>query len=410
MKSQARPSLGHDSGRIQLLLKFSAVTALAASMMACSGNAKVDGQQGPVTGKQPPGTGTCEPTGDIPCYVGIAEPCKDFHTTFDGDEYCMAPPDPTLGTQLHVGPDDYTDPNQTSQYMIDPGGETNWAEVKTSTNTELKFTRGYHSHMRPGSHHFILFGLNQAPTTTGPTMNGGGAESAVGAVGGTFLGGATRQVQNIDTKGEYPEDQGIGSEMAPQRPIAVNLHFINITDHPLLQEIWVNFIYIDEAEVTQYVKPITWYGGYAMSIPPGAHQLLQNSATACTAPDSVRLAMMTGHVHANTLRITTTVTQAGATDPTLLFEDYNWHEPTEWRFDRAHNWPAPDAATKTNGGYSGVMNVAPGDQFHWECDVLNRSNSTLTFSNKVYDGEMCNVFGFYYTTNRDAKPWTCIFL
>jgi hypothetical protein len=35
---------------------------------------------------------------------------------------------------------------------------------------------------------------------------------------------------------------------------------------------------------------------------------------------------------------------------------------------------------------------------------------TLKFSNRVYDGEMCNVFGFYFTTNRAATPWTCIFL
>jgi hypothetical protein len=93
-----------------------------------------------------------------------------------------------------------------------------------------------------------------------------------------------------------------------------------------------------------------------------------------------------------------------------LFEDYDWHEPTEWRFDRAHNWPAPDATAKQSGGFSGVVNVTPSDTFHWECDVENRSNVTLKFSNRVYDGEMCNVFGFYFTTNRAATPWTCIFL
>jgi hypothetical protein len=302
MKSSARPLTRKDSfGSIRQVLKFSVLAALAGSAMACSSKSSTgEGQQGGKTD----GT-TCDPNADIPCFVGLAEPCKDYHTQFDGDEYCIEPPDPELGTQLHVGPDDYDDPNQTDPYMIAPGDETNWAEVKTSENDVVKFTRGYHSFMRPGSHHFILFGLNQPPATTGPMTNGMGAESAVGALGGTFLGGATRQIQNIDTKGTFPEDQGIGSEMTPHRPVAVNLHWINIGDHPLLQEIWVNFIYIPEEEVTQYVKPITWYGGYGMSIPPGDHQLLTNDATACKAPDSVRLAMMTGHVHANTNRITT---------------------------------------------------------------------------------------------------------
>jgi hypothetical protein len=273
------------------------------------------------------------------------------------------------------------------------------------------FTRGYHSHMRPGSHHFIMFGMNPGSASpVGPMTNGGGAESAVGALGGTFLGGATRAVQNIDTQGEYPEDRGIGSEMPAHRPIAVNLHFINIGDHPLLQEIWINFILIPEAEVTQYVKPITWYGGFGMAIPPGAHEMLSNAGTACTAPDDVRVAMMTGHVHANTLRITTTMTPSGATDPTLLFTEYDWHEPAEWRFNRSANNPAPDDAAKKGGAYDGIVNAKSGDQFNWECEILNKSNTTLTFSNRVYDGEMCNVFGFYFTEKRDASPWTCAFL
>ena len=399
MKSSARSLVGQDSfGRTRLVLKFSALAGLAGSLMACSGTTQ--------PGKQT-GANTCDPNGEIPCIAGLAEPCKDYDTQFDGDEFCLAPPDPELGTQLHVGPDDYDDPAQTDQYMIAPGDETNWAEVKTSTNMELRFTRGYRSHMRPGSHHFILFGLSQPPATSGP-MQSMGAASTVGALDGTFLGGATRQIQNIDTKGQYPEDQGIGSEMTPQRPVAVNLHWINIGDKPLLQEIWINFIYIPEEEVTQYVKPITWYGGYGMSIPPGDHQLLRNDGFACTAPDNVRLAMMTGHVHANTTRITTSMNDA--TNKTLLFEDYDWHEPTEWRFDRSHEWPAPDAASNTSGGYNGVLNVTPSDTFHWECDVVNKSNVTLRFSNRVYDGEMCNVFGFYFTTNRAATPWTCVFL
>ena len=57
-----------------------------------------------------------------------------------------------------------------------------------------------------------------------------------------------------------------------------------------------------------------------------------------------------------------------------------------------------------------ILEVSPGDQFHWECDVDNKSQVTLRFSNKVYEGEMCNVFGFYFTENRAASPWTCVFL
>jgi hypothetical protein len=198
--------------------------------------------------------------------------------------------------------------------------------------------------------------------------------------------------------------------MAAHRGVANNLHFINLEDEPLLQELWVNFIYIDESEVTQYVKPITWYGGFLMNIPPGAHVTLQNPAESCTAPGDVRVGMMTAHAHANTLRVTTKMRAAGSGEETLLFEDYDWHEPTEWRYNRAANNPAPDAELKRSGGFSGLVQTKPGDEFTWECEVQNAQSVNLTFGNRLLTGEMCNVFGFYFTKERAAKPWTCVFL
>jgi hypothetical protein len=398
-----------------LLLRSPLLVMLGCSfLMACSGNGTRGGDGANVTGGGGAGTDggggaadTCDPNAEIPCFKGLAEPCKDLHTTFDGDEYCLAVPDPDVGMQMHVGPDDYTDPEQTAKYMIAPGEETNWYEVKQLTNDVTKFTRGYHSSMRPGSHHFIMYGVADT-SATGPVSTGSGIESANG-IGGEFLAGATRATQNIDTKGEYPEDQGIGAEMPPRRSVSNNLHFINLGDHPLLQELWVNFIFIDEAEVTKYVKPITWYGGLAMNIPPGDHVVLKNDPASCTAPGDVRVAMMTAHAHASTLRVTTKMQAAGAAEQTTLFEDYNWHEPTEWRFNRAAKNPLPDAAAGTSGGFSGVVNTKVGDQYSWECEVLNKQTVNLTFGNHLLTGEMCNVFGFYFTDNRAAKPWTCAF-
>jgi hypothetical protein len=304
--------------------------------------------------------------------------------------------------QVHVGPEDYSDPDQVDGSLIAPSDETNWAEVVQLPNTTDMYTRGYRSYMRPGSHHFIMFGTDQG-NPSGPMTNGSGAESAVG-IEGRFLGGATKAIQNIDTRGEYPEDQGIGSLLPAQSYIAMNLHFINTTDHPLLQEIWVNFIYIPEDEVTQYVKPITWYGGLGMNIPPGTHTVLSNSDIPCTAPADLRIGMMTAHAHASTSRVTTWMNES-----TLLFEDYDWAEPTEWRYSRSVENPASDPSILQSGGHTGVLMATPSDTFTWECEVENRGTTNLTFSNRVYDGEMCNVFGFYITDDKNAAPWACAF-
>src|SRR5882724_8852202 len=56
----------------------------------------------------------------IPCVKGVSEPCDDFHTDYKGDELCMKPP--TKGYQLHVGPTDYTDPDQVNPWILPPGG------------------------------------------------------------------------------------------------------------------------------------------------------------------------------------------------------------------------------------------------------------------------------------------------
>jgi hypothetical protein len=403
-------------------LRLAALAALVPTLIACGSSDDSTGETDPgyiITGPSgttptgtmtgpagtnpvTPGTPGCDPNAEIPCIEGIAEPCEGINSGYDGDEFCRAAPDPSLGMQIHIGPDDYSDPAQVEPYLIYAGEETNWAEVAQFPNTTDVYTRGYRSYMRPGSHHFIMFGNDQG-TVSGPMENGGGAEAATG-IGGRFLGGATKAIQNIDTQTEYPEDQGIGTRVPANSFVAMNLHFVNPTDHALIQEIWVNFIYIPQEEVTQYVKPITWYGGIGMNIPPGTHTVLSNAATSCTAPADLRIGMMTAHAHASTLRVTTKMNNS-----TLLFEDYDWAEPTEWRYSRAIENPAPDPATFQSGGYNGLLNAMAGDSFQWECEVNNRTTSYLTFSNRVYDGEMCNVFGYYITPNVNSANWTCAF-
>lgn len=387
------------------LLRFSVFAGLTSSLIACGSTAEKS-----QTSSGTNGATTCDPKAEpIGCFPGKAEPCKNFNSGFGGDELCLTPPDPSVGYQVHVGPTDYTDPTQIAHYTIAAGDETNWAEVQVTSNDTNVFTSGYYSHMRPGSHHFILYSLPaDSAVQAGPQTNGSGAESAVGAVGGEFVAGATRQVQNAAFDSGYPEDAGNARETEAHSKAAVNLHFINTTEKPLLQEIWVNFITIPESEVKHWMRAITWYGGLSMAIQPGEHTLLTSSG--CNAPaDPGRIMGLTGHFHANTTRETATMTLGGMTQPATMFEEYNWHEPSEWIYSRAITNSPPNPATVTSGGYNGVLSVNPGDTFGWQCDVTNQQNVVLTFSNKVYLGEMCNVFGFYSSDNRTAPPWTCAF-
>jgi hypothetical protein len=187
----------------------------------------------------------------------------------------------------------------------------------------------------------------------------------------------------------------------------VNLHFVNITDHDLLQEIWVNMIPYekDPSTIEEKIKAITWYGGLAMSIPPGQRSVVGGSN--CQAPQDLRILGMTAHAHSSTVRVSTYFTPSGSSKEQLLWEDYDWAEPTVFRYNTTTENVAPNPSAKTPGSLqSGILRVGPGDGFRWECEVVNNRSVTLTFSDKAYDGEMCNVFGMY-SAPIAPSPWTC---
>jgi hypothetical protein len=351
-------------------------------------------------------SGECSPDGDIPCYAGKAEPCDDFHTGWSGDEFCLKPPE--VGYQIHVGPTDYDNPDDVDKWVLGAGaGDVNWCVQMKTPNDETFYSSGYYSHMRPGSHHQIIFALPGAdlPDSTEPGSCGARDGGVLG--GSYFISGATRSVQDAAMFGNAPEDEHIAAETPPHLQVSVNLHFVNIFDHDLLQEIWVNMIPYekDPSTIEEKIKAITWYGGLGMNIPPGQKSL--EGGSDCHAPLDLRILGLTAHAHASTARVSTYVTPSGSSEEQLLWEDYNWSEPTVFRYNSTTDNARPDAAAKIAGSLkSGILHVGPGDAFRWECEVVNNRSVTLTFSDKAYDGEMCNVFGMYSAPTAPS-PWSC---
>jgi hypothetical protein len=357
----------------------------------------------------------CDPNDpNIPCVIGQTEPCENFHTDYLGDKLCMKPP--TNGYQLHVGPKNYDDPTEVEKWILPAGGlpgvgpDYNWCYYMKTPNDHDIFTSGYVAHMRPGSHHYIMFGLaagTDVPDSDRPSSCG--SRNAQIGGGANFLSGATREVQTATMFGDAPEDAGLGSPMPAHSQVNMNLHFVNITDKPVLQEIWVNMFEKAAGEVTDVVKAMEWLGGFKMNIAPKEHVVLQGTASSCAAPlDVTRILGVTAHMHANTQRVSMYHQPASGPEE-LIFDDFNWEEPTVWRFNGTIKNPAPDRASGISGApKNGIFNVTPADHFRWECEVDNKTDVYLNFSDKAYSGEMCNVFGMY-SSPKAAKPWLCAF-
>jgi hypothetical protein len=389
---------------------------MAAFSLNCSSAA------GPTT--PPPAT---TPSASSASTVDVGTVNCNLHTTFgdvDGDSQCILPPDPKLGMQFHYGPTNYKDPVEVAKYTLQPGGEVTDCVFFTTPNADTVYFNSYHSRMRSGSHHMLLYIQD---SSSGPTFGGAG--------GGVSLGGSapimetgnsgpaacnqgltTRnlfgaQTATLDVNGltaGASENNGLAVQLPPTQQGVLQAHFINATSKPILREVWANIVYTPKSQVTQLGDPIFFIAGVSMNVPMGQTQAITGNAPvpAGVAPD-FRLVIGTGHYHAHTTQFTAWATVAGQKQQ--IIQEYGTlgvaPEPKNWYFDSAMTNPAPDPATQTAGASSGILHLQTGDTISWECDVTNNNvMGGIKFANAVYTGEMCNMFGMYVPSF--GKPWS----
>jgi hypothetical protein len=349
------------------------------------------------------------------------------NTGYLNDENCLEPPPPDVGFQLHFGPDDYSNPDELSQFLLEPGGETLLCQYRHTTNTEDRYTSEQHTRLRSGTHHMIVWGTavgaaaqaagaTDLQSTSQPdgTLQPDGCTSAfdhifwTGAQAGLGPEGA---VLDIPLPGDQdvpdsPSALGYARLTPAHASMNIDMHYVNTTDKPILMEGWINSIYIDPAKVTKTIDPIFFLGGLAMNVQPGTEQVVQSSD--CEQPpgltEPLRILGITGHAHSHTKRVSAYIDRADGTEE-LVYETYNWSDPINAEFDSAHSYPEP-GTEGIDGAHNGELTMSPGDTFRFECDVLNDDLPTaLHFANEAYTGEMCNIFGFYVPGN--GGDWAC---
>jgi len=369
--------------------------ALLATTAACGSSSTTTTPGSTVT---PPSSVTTD-DGQVPCNI---------HSGFDGDEMCIEPPPAGTGFQFHYGPADYTNPAEVAKYTLAPGQEvTDCVFFPTPNDTEVYFNE-YHSRMRPGSHHMLLYIQSTPLPETGPS-DGPGTCNLAGQLMSTNLFGA--QTPTLDVKGlgnQAPENAGMAVRIPAKQQGIMQVHFINAGTKPILREAWANVVYVDKSEVTQLSDPIFFIAGYAMDVAKGQTTVVHGTAT---VPDSAgpdfRLIAATPHYHTHTSRFTVTATISGQTQ-TILDDFPTMHvlpEPVLTAYDSVEKNTPPDETAKIGGATSGVLHMKPGDKIDWSCTVTNDDQpNPITFANAVYTGEMCNLFGLYGPTT--GGPWS----
>jgi hypothetical protein len=395
-------------------LRFSLLPlALAAAGIACSSGPAASTKK--PAGEAPVADAGAAAANDAAAPTGLgARPCT-INSGYAGDDKCILAPDPALGFQFHYGPSDYNDPAEVQKYTLDPGKEVTDCVFFPTPNTTDVYFNEYHSRMRPGSHHMLLY---IQPIPSGSTVRTSTAPEACnqGAKTRNLFGAQTPVLDTSSLAEHAPEDDGLAVKIPATQQAVMQLHFVNVGTAPLLREGWANIIYTDPAKVTTLGDPIFFIGGYGMKIMMGQTQTLTGHATVPAGVDpSFRLIIGTGHYHTHTTRFTAWATVSGQKQ--VIIDEFNplhhLPEPSTFLFTSVNTNVTPDSTTGTSGAYSGVLKLQPGDRIDWQCEVTNddvspnspapNTAAALTFDNAVYTGEMCNMFGMYAPSI--GGPW-----
>lgn len=313
-----------------------------------------------------------------------SEPCSDdpdpcgLNSGYPGDEYCLLPPPPGEGIQIHFGPKDYNDPEEVAKYLLQPGEEFNDYAIAHIPTTEEHWYRYVKISMRPGSHHLINRVIEGSPPE-GFTRGGCEADS-IGGFPGT---------QNLITESPpqgipAPENVGFGRRLPAGGSLCQNYHRYNVTEEPALSEIWYNVWFMDQEEITQRSSGVMIMAGPFRGVAPGARESLTRTAT---VQGEGRILSLFGHRHAATERFAVWL------NDDLIYDSWDWVESVVFNYDSITMNPPPAPEMKTDGAVSGPLPIKAGDRVKVQCDINNTTDRTLRFANDLYGGEMCILFG-----------------
>jgi hypothetical protein len=297
--------------------------------------------------------------------AGLALNECGLKTGWAGDEYCIKPPPPDQGFQVHIGPSNYENPE--TQYLVMPGKDEVSTLSTTSTNTSDVHYYYRQYRMRPGSHHVIL---------------------STGGVGGRRLGGTQNLAKDNPTNGMIPpENVGVGLPLSARSNISVNIHYYNGTEKPILKEVWVNFWYKQPGEVKEPANEVFSMTGVSAAT-AGSHVVVGAS---CPITQAGRILSLYGHRHYNNVRFSAWRVRGSQKD--LILDDYDAVHPGVLEYNSLTKNQPPMEGVRDLSGWSGILDLMPGDKIDFECEIINKTNKNFTGANEAQDDEMCILVG-----------------
>lgn len=361
------------------------------------------------------------PTSNNPYAVRCVDVWRDYKTGFAGDDLCILPPPPELGTQIGVHPQraawfaqvstgdlsGYASPED--DWVMQPGEEET-IDYRTSSDNEEpgKYYRVYYR-TRPGSHHMGISAHDDPSTPREVWLPGSELPSQFDPQLGPLLasiGAVQRSDESIPVTHDRPaEDVGLYYPFPAGAAIVMNMHHYNFDSRALLKEVWVNVFWEADASLPVgklAVVPVDQVFGLALA--PGETIDLHYY---WRIDEPRRVLRLFGHRHAWTPNFSAWVARAGGGEPEIVYQSFDWRDIPTYSYDSQTHNPAPNPTARTDGGRSGVFELQPGDELHFNCHITftdaraaevespktTREIGTLRFANEAYTAEMCSLLG-----------------
>jgi hypothetical protein len=308
----------------------------------------------------------------------------NINSGYPGDEACLLPPAAGQGMQIHVGPTSY-EGAAVNAFVFTPGSEESLCWSFHTPNTEAIWYQGWELSGRPGTHHIInsMYATEHADGTTFTACRDPGIGAAPDLLDN--LPGASKAY--MPRAPIAPENANLGRMIPPRAPAQADMHYFNFTQENILREFWLNIYFVSADQVEEQANQIRAMGGIGWQISPGTDHVYQYSAPINAAG---RITQLLGHYHAHGKRFTSWLRKASG-ERIKVFEMYDYQDPQIFYYDSITTNPTfSDTAA---GASSGILTVAAGDTIQWECHIINDSQQTLTYTNEVNTGEMCNLWG-----------------
>lgn len=336
------------------------------------------------------------PTGCTAGVVSRREPCNDdldpchLSSGFAGDQYCLLPPAADEGVQVHLGPSDYKDATSVEPYLLNTGAGFGRSLMAPIPLTKARLWSRIQVSTRPSMHHWAAWQVDGKPGEL--TYDVGGCSSEAPKVG---LAASDDLIYDNPPAGvAAPENKGLGFALAKDAAICVDQHADNSSDQPQLAEMWINFYFIDEPDVTQRSGHIALqhHEELPLVLAAGAKRVLTGMVPLTQDGRIVQLFAYEDE-SLRIERLRSSPISVWLNDE-LIYSRGDAHGGVLFNFDSVTTNP-PLVPTKTaSGARSGPIQFHAGDTLRYECVADNSQSSNIVVA-RTADGvsDLCNLWG-----------------